>query len=67
MEFIMASNSITGDSLVSKVGKKEQQEKYAEGYDRIFGKKKTDKWDEKRVDIIGQNGNDGDHYDEVKK
>ena len=23
-----------------------------------------DDWDEKRVDIIGSNGNDGDHYNE---
>ena len=36
----MSSNSVTGDSLVSKVGTKEQQDKYAEGFDRIFGKKK---------------------------
>ena len=24
----------------------------------------TDEWDEDRIDNIGQNGNDGDHYDE---
>jgi len=24
---------------------------------------KTDGWNEDRVDIIGQNGNDGDHYE----
>jgi hypothetical protein len=61
----MASNSITGDSLVSKVGTKEQQDKYAEGFDRIFGKKKKPaEWDENRIDTIGQNGNDGLHYDE---
>jgi hypothetical protein len=23
-----------------------------------------EKWDEDRIDNIGQNGNDGDHYDE---
>lgn len=23
-----------------------------------------DKWDEGRIDVIGQNGNDGEHYDE---
>lgn len=22
-------------------------------------------WDENRIDVIGQNGNDGEHYDEV--
>jgi hypothetical protein len=36
----MASNSITGDSLVSKIGSKEQKEKYDDGFDRIFRKKK---------------------------
>ena len=32
-------NDITGDSLTSKVS----NEKYAEGWDRIFGKKKQEK------------------------
>jgi tRNA(Ile2) C34 agmatinyltransferase TiaS len=84
---IMASNSITGDSLVSKIGSKEQKQKYDEGFDRIFkkkdalcnicGKTLSSKgnecaytgcplsWDEDRVDTIGQNGNDGLHYDDV--
>ena len=26
----------------------------------------VDEWDEDRIDNIGQNGNDGDHYDESK-
>ena len=52
---------------------------YSDNYEAIFGKKdKTDEhvlYDglteegeaeaEKRIDIIGQNGNDGLHYDEV--
>jgi hypothetical protein len=25
-----------------------------------------DEWDERRMDIIGQNGNDGEHYDEAR-
>lgn len=25
-----------------------------------------DEWDEKRIDQIGQNGNTGDHYTEIK-
>jgi len=63
----MSSNSITGDSLVSKIGNKEQQDKYAEGFERIFGKKKKrSEWDENRIDTIGQNGNDGLHYFEDK-
>ena len=40
MELIMSSNDVTGDALRTKLGNKEQQEKYAEGFDRIFGKKK---------------------------
>jgi hypothetical protein len=39
MELIMSSNPITGDALRTKLGDKKQQEKYAEGFDRIFGKK----------------------------
>ena len=27
---------------------------------------KDDDWDEKRMDRIGQNGNDGEHYDNVE-
>jgi hypothetical protein len=48
-----STNGITGDSLVNKPNSKE----YEENYDKIFGKKKS------RIDVIGQNGNDGDHYE----
>ena len=48
-----SANGITGDSLVNKPNSKE----YEENYDKIFGKKKS------RIDVIGQNGNDGDHYE----
>ena len=44
-----STNGITGDSLVNKPNSKE----YEENYDKIFGKKKS------RIDVIGQNGNDG--------
>ena len=57
----MSTNSVTGDSLVTKVGNKEQQQKYSDNYDRIFKKDASD-WDEKRMDVIGSNGNDGEHY-----
>jgi hypothetical protein len=33
------------------------QKKFDENFDRIFGKKKS------RIDIVGQNGNDGLHYE----
>lgn len=48
-----STNGITGDSLVNKPNSKE----YEENYDKIFGKKKS------RIDVIGQNGNGGDHYE----
>jgi len=35
----MSSNPVTGDSLVSKIGSKEQKQKFDEGFERIFGKK----------------------------
>jgi hypothetical protein len=63
-----ATNNITGDSLVSKVGDKEAQDKFNANFDAIFGVKpkkekyvppELDEWDEKRMDVIGQNGNVG--------
>ena len=63
-----ATNNITGDSLVSKLGDKDQQEKFNANFDAIFGVKPKkekyvplalDDWDEKRMDVIGQNGNVG--------
>ena len=53
-------NDITGDALISKVNTKA----YEDNFDKIFGKKKkqADDWDESRIDTIGQNGNDGEHY-----
>ncbi len=54
---------------------------YSDNYEAIFGKKEVEVidgmqtnddealWDEeqgdKRIDIIGQNGNDGFHYDKI--
>jgi hypothetical protein len=42
----MSSNPITGDALRTKLGDKQQQEKYAENYDKIFGKKKKPEKDD---------------------
>ena len=57
-----AKNDITGDLIQSGVN----SQKFRDNFDAIFRKpenKKSEKgWDEKRMDIIGQNGNDGDHY-----
>tara|TARA_R100000664_G_scaffold32597_1_gene47785 strand:+ start:1461 stop:1661 length:201 start_codon:yes stop_codon:yes gene_type:complete len=49
--------------------------KYSDNWEAIFGKKQDDVieeealWDEekseKRIDIIGKNGNDGLHYDKI--
>lgn len=52
-------NDVTGDLIKSRVNSKE----FEDNFDNIFRKKPTvkkdDDWDEKRVDIIGQNGNIG--------
>lgn len=70
-----ATNNITGDSLVSKVGDKEAQEKFQNNFDAIFGVKPKkekyvppalDDWDETRIDRIGTNGDgfpDKSHYE----
>jgi hypothetical protein len=65
-ENIMATrNDVTGDLIKSRVNSKE----FEDNFDNIFRKKPTvkkdDDWDEKRVDIIGQNGNIG--YEEEPK
>lgn len=49
----MSKNDITGDSIRSKGFFSEQGEK---NFDLIFGKKKS------RMDVVGQNGNDGLAY-----
>ena len=51
-----ARNDVTGDFIVSKPN----SDMFEEGWDRIFGKKKKE---ESRIDIVGQNGNDGLHYE----
>lgn len=43
----------------------EQRKAFEDNFDAIFGKKekkKDQEWDEKRIDVVGQNGNDGLHY-----
>ena len=64
-----STNGITGDSLVNKPNSKE----YEDNYDRIFRKQKTVDplpketphkiLRQSRIDTIGQNGNDGQHYE----
>ena len=63
-----ARNDITGDLIKTKTG---NSDSYADNFDRIFGKKKPkepeqlelDFGDEHRIDVIGQNGNTGEHYE----
>lgn len=79
---IMATtNPVTGDSIATRFGSKEAQEKFDASFDQIFGKKKKTNggwtppplvdtsWDdgEKRMENIGQNGNDGIAYDATSK
>ena len=62
-----ARNDITGDELKSRGNSKA----FTDNFDRIFGKKKPkepeqlelDFGDEHRIDVIGQNGNTGEHYE----
>ena len=72
---MVAKNDITGDAIQSKTNSKE----YGDNFDRIFRKDKvvqpqstTDQpvelWsedDEKRQDIIGQNGNVGYNLEDI--
>ena len=51
-----SQNDITGDWLQSKPNSKQ----FEENFDRIFRNK--DKKEESRIDVVGQNGNDGLHY-----
>jgi hypothetical protein len=51
-----AQNDVTGDWLQSKPN----NEMFEQGWDRIFGKKKKE---ESRIDVVGQNGNEGLHYE----
>ena len=47
-------NDVTGDWLHSKPN----SEQFEKNFDRIFRKPK----EESRIDVVGQNGNDGLHY-----
>ena len=51
-----SQNDVTGDWLHSKPNSKQ----FEENFDRIFRNK--DKKEESRIDVVGQNGNDGLHY-----
>lgn len=36
---------------------------YRNNYDAVFRKRKeVEEWPEERIDVIGQNGNSGEHY-----
>ena len=69
---MVARNDITGDKIQTR---DKLSEKGAENFDTIFGvKKKTNggwvppplDFNEDRIDVIGQNGNDGEHYDQME-
>ena len=50
-----ARNDVTGDWIQSKPS----SDMFEKNFDAIFRKKK----EESRIDIVGQNGNDGLHYE----
>ena len=63
---MMSKYSEAGKGSTNKL---KQKKKYDENYDLIFGRKEkyydsdeTTDWDEDRMDIIGINGNTGEHY-----
>lgn len=51
-----AKNDITGDFIKSKPA----SDMFEENFDRIFRQKKKE---DSRIDVVGQNGNDGLHYE----
>lgn len=53
-----ARNDITGDFIHSKPS----SDMFEKNFELIFGKKEKKK-EESRIDIVGQNGNDGIHYE----
>lgn len=68
----MSKYSEAGKGSTNKL---KQKSLYDENYEKIWGKKEnklyedryydsdeTTSWDEDRIDIIGVNGNTGDHY-----
>lgn len=63
----MSKYSEAGKGSTNKLKQKKQ---YDENYDLVFGRKEkyfdsddsSDTWDEDRMDLIGTNGNTGDHY-----
>ena len=62
-----AQNDITGDWLQSKPN----NEQFEKNFDLIFRKKKpsddvsphVNEYELSRIDVVGQNGNDGIHYE----
>lgn len=56
----MAKNDITGDSIRSKA----QNEKYSDGWDRIFGKKSETK-NKQQVEVEGQKRGDNQQSCEI--
>ena len=41
-------------------------EEYTRRWEAVFGIKEEE-WDEERIDIIGKNGNDGLHYEDIEE
>ena len=69
-------NDVTGDKIQSRINTKQfednfdrifgKKDKNTVGYPPLTADKPVepaDDWDEKRIDVIGTNGNDGLHYE----
>ena len=51
-------------SMITKgINAIKDEDQYYKNLKDFIDNDSTEKWDEERMDIIGQNGNDGDHYD----
>jgi hypothetical protein len=61
-ETVDALVQIGAVSMITK-GLKLGDDEYFKNLKDFIDNDSTEDWDEERIDIIGQNGNDGDHYD----
>lgn len=52
-------NDITGDLIKDKQGNRKA---YEDNFEKIFGKREKTNKPKSRIDVIGQNGNNGEHY-----
>ena len=63
-ETVDALVQIGAVSMIMKgIDSVKDEDQYYKNLKDFIDNDSTEDWDEERIDIIGQNGNDGDHYD----